>query len=118
MFFDIVESGLSAKFNAQEIPRILKFCAYAKEEIPKPIPQVKMHDPCEEFIDGLTAQPWWNSDDRSLFPWMEGKKYTHNLCLYLLHFLYKYNVYFILYSIYFDYFTSFINILCTLYGIH
>ena len=74
MFFDIVESGLSAKFNAEEIPRILKFCAYAKEEIPKPIPQVKMHDPCEEFIDGLTAQPWWNSDDRSLFPWMEGKK--------------------------------------------
>ena len=114
MFFDIVESGLSAKFNAQEIPRILKFCAYAKEEIPKPIPQVKMHDPCEEFIDGLTAQPWWNSDDRSLFPWMEGKKERKKeiliLCIYFTSFV---NIMCTLYCIYFDYFTSFI-IYCAL----
>ena len=27
------------------------------------------HDPCEEYIDGLTAQPWW---DASQFEWVAG----------------------------------------------
>jgi hypothetical protein len=27
------------------------------------------HDPCEEYIEGLTAQPWW---DASQFEWVAG----------------------------------------------
>jgi aspartyl/asparaginyl beta-hydroxylase (cupin superfamily) len=28
-----------------------------------------MHDPCEEFVDGLTAKPWWDKGD---FTWSSG----------------------------------------------
>ena len=70
LFFDIVESGLNDRFpEKEEIARVFKFCEYAKSEIPKPNPLGAMHDPCEEFVDNLTAQPWW---DPSKFGWVSG----------------------------------------------
>lgn len=66
LFFKIVESGLGDRFEAGEIARIAQFCAYAKGEIPPPVPTLPFHEPCEEYIDGLTARPWW---DASAFDW-------------------------------------------------
>ena len=65
LFFDIVESGLQDKFETSDIARVYRFCEYAKLEIPGPKPLGDMHDPCEEFIEGLTAKAWWNSQDFS-----------------------------------------------------
>jgi Aspartyl/Asparaginyl beta-hydroxylase len=67
LFFEIVESGLSDRFSESEIPRVIKFCEYAKGEIAAPKPLAPLHEPCEEFIDGLTARPWWNTD---VFDWV------------------------------------------------
>ena len=70
LFFDIVESGLNDRFpEKSEIARVFKFCEYAKSEIPRPDPLGLMHDPCEEFVDGLTALPWW---EPSKFSWVSG----------------------------------------------
>lgn len=32
-----------------------------------PISQAVKHEPCEEFIENLTAQPWW---DKNAFSWV------------------------------------------------
>ena len=40
LFFDIVESGLNDRFKVDDIPRVFKFCQYAKSEIPAPSPKV------------------------------------------------------------------------------
>lgn len=68
MFFEIVESGLSEKFEELEITRIKKFCASTKGEIPPPIvDKSKLHDPCEEYVEGLTAQPFWSNNQHPDF---------------------------------------------------
>jgi hypothetical protein len=69
MFFEIVESGLKDRFKDEEISRVYNFCRYAKDELPKPTPAAHMHDPCEEYIDGLTAKPWWEPNN---FDWIPG----------------------------------------------
>lgn len=66
LFFEIVESGLEDRFSRSAVPRVWKFCQYAKNEITPPPPQGPGHDPCEEFIDGLSARPWW---DIKQFTW-------------------------------------------------
>lgn len=66
LFFNIVESGLQDRFSPGDIARVLKFCAYARGEATPPVPTQPHHEPCEEYIDGLTAQPWW---DASAFDW-------------------------------------------------
>ena len=69
-FFEIVESGLNDRESSENISleRIRKFCEYSKRTIPIPPKHTLkyMHDPCEEYIDELTAEPWWN---KSLFTW-------------------------------------------------
>lgn len=40
LFFEIVESGLKDRFKVDEIPRVFKFCQYAKSEIPAPSAKV------------------------------------------------------------------------------
>ena len=40
LFFDIVESGLNDRFEVEDIPRVFKFCQYAKSEIPAPSAKV------------------------------------------------------------------------------
>ena len=68
LFFEIVESGLSDRFDPSKIAKVKKFCDYAKGMIPAPQTSHFMHEPCEEYVDGLKAQPWWNAGD---FAWSE-----------------------------------------------
>ena len=60
-----METGLRDKYNDEDIQRILKFCRYTKKELELPLIESKLHEPCEEYIDGLTAKPWWNKNDFS-----------------------------------------------------
>ena len=70
LFFEIVESGLNDRFpERNEIERVFTFCKYATSELPKPKPLGLFHDPCEEFVENLTALPWW---DPSKFSWVSG----------------------------------------------
>ena len=71
LFFEIVESGLRDRFpQAADVARVWQFCQYAKGEAKPPSPQVRMHDPCEEYIDGLTAQAWWDTAYPAFGPWL------------------------------------------------
>ena len=71
-FFKIVEAGINDKYDPKDTQRIMRFCQYAKFELPLPeivtndSKRPHLYDPCEEYIDGLTAKPWWNSSD---FEW-------------------------------------------------
>lgn len=61
LFFEIIESGLKDRFpNTENIHRVFQFCKYAKSIVPLPVVTEKMHEPCEEYIDNLTAKPWWD----------------------------------------------------------
>lgn len=68
MFFDIVRSGLEDRFEKDDIARVYKFCDYSTGIISPPKGNTFGHEPCEEFIDDLTAQAWW---DKSRFDWVE-----------------------------------------------
>mmetsp|Transcript_2238 Transcript_2238/g.2333 ORF Transcript_2238/g.2333 Transcript_2238/m.2333 type:complete len:335 (+) Transcript_2238:77-1081(+) len=69
LFFEIVASGLLDRFPDQkDIPRIVKFCQYAKSEISIPSSTKYLHEPIEEYIDNLRAHPWWNPSE---FSWVE-----------------------------------------------
>ena len=61
-----MEAGLRDRYKDDDIRKILKFCQYARKEVSLPLFEDKYHDPCEEYIDGLTAKPWWNKND---FAW-------------------------------------------------
>lgn len=62
----LVEAGLRDRYKVEDLQRIIKFCQYSKKEIPLPLFVDKYHEPCEEYIVGLTAKPWWNKVD---FAW-------------------------------------------------
>jgi hypothetical protein len=153
-----VESGLNDRFTKEAIPRVFKFCQYAKSEISAPSGKVMkvifiissffvtsnlrrrfyqheachvlllfsayfrfsystlallifssvtllldshitlllsiQHDPCEEYIDGLTAQPWW---DAAAFDWVAGLEvrsyisYSFFILLLIYHLLSHYH---------------------------
>ena len=71
LFFEIVESGLKDRFpQADDVARVWQFCRYAKGEAKPPSPQVRMHDPCEEYIDGLAANAWWDTAHPAFEPWL------------------------------------------------
>mmetsp|Transcript_33510 Transcript_33510/g.105892 ORF Transcript_33510/g.105892 Transcript_33510/m.105892 type:complete len:271 (+) Transcript_33510:164-976(+) len=53
--------------RADELKRAYRFVASAKGQLPPPEPQGDFHQPCEEFVEGLKAQPWW---DTAEFPWV------------------------------------------------
>ena len=71
-FFKIVEAGINDVYDQKDTQRIMRFCKYAKFELPLPeivtneLKRPYLYDPCEEYIDGLTAKPWWDSSD---FEW-------------------------------------------------
>ncbi len=79
LFFDIIEAGLEDKFgvmndNNPTMTRISKWLKFAKNEIELPKPTVPYHEYIEEYIVGLTAQPWWhndNIDNLKLFEWIK-----------------------------------------------
>ena len=68
LFFEIVETGLKERYENEEASRIFKFCQYAKNELDSPVSIVKGHEPCEEYIDKLTPQPWWPHEQ---FDWVD-----------------------------------------------
>ena len=56
LFFDIVESGLYDRFpEGKDIPRVMKFCQYAKGETSPPKPQGKMVSRILQHFVILTA---------------------------------------------------------------
>ena len=71
-FFKIVEAGINDMYDQKDTQRIMRFCQFAKFELPLPeivtndSKRPYLYDPCEEYIDGLTAKPWWDSSD---FEW-------------------------------------------------
>jgi len=57
----------------EPLPRIESFVQTAQFLTSPPQPLGTLHDPCEEFIPGLTATPWWDDvgkeKEYELFPW-------------------------------------------------
>ena len=57
----------------EDLPRINSFVNAAQFKTTPPQPLGPRHDPCEEFIPGLTAMPWWDDVEEEeaarLFPW-------------------------------------------------
>lgn len=57
----------------EPLPRIDSFVEIAQFKTSPPQPGGPFHDPCEEYIPGLTARPWWDDldegEDARLFPW-------------------------------------------------
>lgn len=71
LFFDIVESGLYAKFTPVELERVTKFISFARGSAKMPdVDREALHDPCEEFITGLTAKPWWDASLPEFSAWV------------------------------------------------
>jgi len=74
-FWEDVEAGLDdvEKFyeeKGQSMERIRTFCARAQGDLPLPEPAALGHQPSEEHIDGLTANPYWDArTDTTNFPW-------------------------------------------------
>ena len=71
LFFEIIESGVLDRFPPGEdspATRINQFVRFAKFEEPLPIANrgAIAHDPCEEFVAGLTAKPWWDKADMDM----------------------------------------------------
>jgi hypothetical protein len=74
-FWEDVEDGLDDIedfYNKQgaNIDRIRQFGRSARGEVPSPGGSAPGHEPSEEHIDGLTAQPFWDvASMPELFPW-------------------------------------------------
>lgn len=67
-FFELVESGLKDRFpNRNDVQKVFQFCQFAKQE--QSLPPIKefFHEPCEEYVEGLRAYPWWNTSE---FVWI------------------------------------------------
>jgi hypothetical protein len=56
----------------QNITRVRTFTKRAQGLLPKPNPAMVGHQPSEEHIDGLTAQPYWGETENEYnqFPWV------------------------------------------------
>lgn len=67
-FFDRVEAGLLDRYKGDTIDRVIQFCRYARGDMPPPGAQSAFQEPCELFIDDLTAKAWWETSD---FPWVK-----------------------------------------------
>ena len=67
LFFEIVHSGLEDRFKRGSIPRIDQWLRYTTGEIGAPTGYKEYHDPGEEFVEGLTADNWWDTDK---FSWV------------------------------------------------
>lgn len=74
-FWEDVDNGLDEIENfyakkGQNIDRIRTFSKRARGDLPPPEGCSPGHEPSEEYIDGLTAKPFWDvSDNPDLFPW-------------------------------------------------
>lgn len=74
-FWEDVEEGLNGieslyKSKGMNIDRVRRFAKSASGEILPPTGSQPFHQPCEEYIEGLTAKPFWNvTENLNLFPW-------------------------------------------------
>ena len=73
LFFEIVNSGLAERFEASALERIYQFCATTRglEPLPAAVTaNTNQHDPCEEYVPGLTAKPWWDASSPDFQAWL------------------------------------------------
>lgn len=76
-FWEDVEDGLDdiEEYYAQKdqnLSRIRNFVRSAKGEIPPPAGSAQGHEPSEEYVEDLTAKPFWDATGNpDLFPWAE-----------------------------------------------
>lgn len=71
-FWREVAFGLAERFPSfADVQRVIDYTQYARGESPVPAPDavVSGHEPCEEYVPGLTAQPYW---DAQQFEWARG----------------------------------------------
>lgn len=70
MFLNIVETGLLDRYQENDIKRIKKMLDFIRGSATMPTKDqlLPMHDPCEEYIENLTARPWW---DKNNFAWVK-----------------------------------------------
>lgn len=75
-FWEDVEEGLEGiesfyrKQKGQDIDRIRAFCLSSQGRIPPPTGYAPGHEPSEEHVPDLTAQPFWEAAEHpELFPW-------------------------------------------------
>ena len=65
-FFRTVSDGLGIGFEGQDISRVEKFVQYCKGELEYKA-QAPLHQPSEEYVEGLRARPWWEPAE---FEWV------------------------------------------------
>ncbi|CAM9578845.1 unnamed protein product [Heterosigma akashiwo] len=73
-FWNQVNGAWAEKFSATEISRILKFEKYNKQELPAPEPAGPLHQPCEEYVEGLEARPWGSPRSSKVGPGPGGRE--------------------------------------------
>eukprot|EP00903_Cladosiphon_okamuranus_P006964 g6778.t1 len=65
-FFRMVSEGLKVGFEGEDLSRVENFVRYCKGELAyKPLGP--LHQPSEEFVEGLRAKPWWEPEE---FEWI------------------------------------------------
>lgn len=65
-FFRTVSEGLKLGFEGQDISRVEKFVQYCKGELDYKA-LGPLHQPSEEYVEGLRAKPWWEPEE---FEWV------------------------------------------------
>lgn len=65
-FFRMVSEGLSVGFEDRDILRVENFVRFCKGELDYEA-LGPLHQPSEEFVEGLRAKPWWQPDE---FEWV------------------------------------------------
>ena len=67
-FFNSVDYELKRLFDSKAVERIMNFAKSCKAGIvPPSAPTLPYYQPSEEYVEGLTAKPWWDSSE---FEWM------------------------------------------------
>lgn len=65
-FFRMVSEGLGVGFEGKEISKVEKFVQYCKGELEYEA-LGPLHQPSEEYVEGLRAKPWWEPEE---FEWV------------------------------------------------
>ncbi|CAM9814716.1 unnamed protein product [Pylaiella littoralis] len=65
-FFRMVSEGLKVGFEGEDLSRVENFVRYCKGELDFKA-MGPLHQPSEEFVEGLRAKPWWEPQE---FEWV------------------------------------------------
>ncbi|CAM9149939.1 unnamed protein product [Choristocarpus tenellus] len=66
-FFRMVSQGLEVGFENEDVSRVEDFVRYCRGELQPEVLET-LHQPCEEYVKGMRAKPWWNAEE---FPWVK-----------------------------------------------